>query len=107
MDLKQYLDIIYRWAQKLYSSEWVEVWIHRIRRLLEGRSAQEIIGWMGKTLLWVLALGLALDWVLYWTREDQVLWVRRLWRWLRRVASEGYQGLRRLILNKSQATGRK
>ena len=107
MDLKPYLDAIYRWTQSLYSSAWLESLVQKIRALLDGRSAVEISRWMGKTLLWVLGIGLLLDWVLYWTREDQVLWVRRVWRWLYRRTSEGYQSVRRFILDKSQATGRK
>ena len=47
---------------------------------LEGRTIQEVARWLGHTLLWVLALGLILDWALYWTRDDQMTLVRRLWR---------------------------
>ncbi|MFR1759041.1 MAG: hypothetical protein ACLSX2_05030 [Christensenellaceae bacterium] len=74
------MEQVYRWAQRLYSSDQMERLLTTVQGWLEGRTIQEVARWLGHTLLWVLALGLILDWALYWTREDQMTLVRRLWR---------------------------
>lgn len=80
MEISGYLEQVYRWAQRLYSSDQMERLLTTVQGWLEGRTIQEVARWLGHTLLWVLALGLILDWALYWTREDQMTLVRRLWR---------------------------
>ncbi len=80
MDISGYLEQVYRWMQGLYSSDQVERLLSAIRGWLDGRTIEEVTRWLGRTLLWVLALGLILDWALYWTREDQMCLARRLWR---------------------------
>lgn len=80
MEINGYLEQVYRWAQRLYSSDQMERLLSTVQGWLEGRTIQEVTRWLGNTLLWILALGLILDWTLYWTREDQMTLMRRLWR---------------------------
>ncbi len=93
MDINGFLEQAYRWVQRLYSSERMERLISTVQGWLDGHTVEEVAQWLARTLLWVLALGLILDWALYWTREDQMSLVRRLWRgacrlWQRLVKGE-------------------
>jgi len=78
MDIKAYMEQVYRWLQQFYTPEKLEGPVARIYNWLLDLSWARIIN----LVVGIVILAVIVDLVLYWTRTDQVSLIRRLWRGL-------------------------
>ena len=78
MDIKAYMEQVYRWLQQFYTPEKLEGPVARIYNWLLDLSWARIIN----LVVGIVILAVIVDLILYWTRTDQVSLIRRLWRGL-------------------------
>ena len=83
MELNQFAQTAYRMIQGLFG--WVpwEKLIGSLRARWDGRTVGEAASGTVRFVLAAVAVGLVIDWILYWTREDQASLFHRMWGKLR------------------------
>ena len=73
MDLKGYMEQVYRWLQRFYNPETLEGPVEGIYHWLLDLSWARILN----MIVWTVVIAVIVDLVLYWTRRDQKNLVRR------------------------------
>ena len=74
MDIKSYMEQVYRWLQRFYNPETLEGPVARIYGWLLDLSWSRVLS----LIVWTVILAVLVDLVLYWTRKDQMRLIRRI-----------------------------